>query len=261
MKVGINSGIKSSLRRTYNKMTSLLTTRSKFHEIDTWESSINWEQIIHTGCISSKNHARGTMATGSMPDYYTTQRIVHIKAKPEYWTAPKNGRGRAVKCDKDTPGAVHHPEKPAHDEIWKDWSEHYYIDQLFGDGKGAGTRQVQDIVLESLKDPETRGRVLLEAASIDGHKSHPAGFYYKLGFRHTCDDGNIELAKWLKEGGKRENAPWCDGNMYLPQENIMHCLNYGNTAYSIKDRLLIKGYMLRNKILFAMDSLRKPAIN
>lgn len=259
MKVCINSGIKSSLHRT--KIADLWTIHPKFQECDTWEYSMSMGQIVHTGCISSKNHAKGGMATGSMPDYYTTQRKVHIETKPEYWTVKKNGRGRAVKCDKDTPGAVHHPELPARDEIFKDWSEHYYIDQLFGDGKGAGTRQVQDIVLKSLKDPQTRGRVLLEAACIDGHKTHPAGFYYKLGFRHTREDDNIELAKWLKEGGKRENAPWCDGNMYLPQENIMHCLNYGNTTYSLKDRLLIKGYMLRNKILYTIDNLKRNHSN
>ena len=208
MKVCHYSGIKNSLRKTYQQMTNLWTTRPKIQELDTWESAINWEQIIHTGCISSKNHEKGKIATGLIPDYYI-----------------KKGN----------------------------WSDHYYIDQLFGDNKGAGTRQVQKIVLQSLKDSQTRGRVLLEAASIDGYKTHPAGFYYKLGFRHTCEDFDLKLAKWLKEGGKKENAPWCYGNMYLPQENIMQCLTYGNTFYSLKDMLLIKSYMLRNKILFAID--------
>ena len=253
MKVGIDSGAKSSLRRIYNKISGFCTINPRVQELDTWECSINMGQIIHTGCISSKNHSKGATAVGSMPEYYITKKNVHIENKPEYWTVKKNGRGRPVKCDKDTPGAKYHPEIPAHDEIWTEWSEHYYIDQLFGDCNGAGTRQVQKVVLNSLKDSQTRGRVLLEAASIDGHKTHPAGFYYKLGFRHTCEEFNIKLDKWLKAGGEKENAPWCDGNMYLPQENIMQCLTYGNTAYSLKDRLLIKGYMLRNKILFAIN--------
>lgn len=28
------------------------------------------------------------------------------------------------------------------------------------------------------------------------------------------------------QGGKREDAPWAVGVMYLPKENISHCLNY-----------------------------------
>ena len=252
MKVGINSGAKSSLRRIYNKVSGFCTINPRVQERDTWECSMTMGRVIRTGCISSKNHAKGAMAIGSMPDYYTLKRKVHIEAKPEYWTAQKNGRGRSVKCDKDTPGAKYHPAVPEHDEIWTEWSEHYYVEELYGDGNGAGTQQVQRVVLNSLRDSQTRGRVLLDAASIDG-RTHPAGFYYKLGFRHTCEDNNIKLAKWLKGGGKKKNAPWCSGNMYLPQENIMQCLTYGNTSYSLKDRLLIKSYMLRNKILFAIN--------
>ena len=250
MKVGISN--KCSLRRIYNKISGFCTKNPRVQGLDTWECSINWGQTIHTGCISSKNHSKGATAVGSIPEYYITKKKVHIENKPEYWTVKKNGRGRPVKCDKDTQGAKYHPEIPAHDEIWTEWSEHYYVDELYGDGKGAGTRQLQKVVLNSLKDNQTRGRVLLDAASIDG-TTHPAGFYYKLGFRHTCEDFNIKLDKWLKAGGEKENSPWCSGNMYLPQENIMQCLTYGNTVYSLKDRLLIKSYMLRNKILFAIN--------
>lgn len=39
---------------------------------------------------------------------------------------------------------------------------------------------------------------------------------------------NINLCeKWLRNGGKRENAPFVIGQMFLPKENISHCLNYG----------------------------------
>ena len=210
MKVGIHSNNKCSLRKIYNKISGFCTINPRVQEHDTWECSINWGQTIHTGCISSRNTAKGTLTQNIIPDYVT--------------------KGK--------------------------WSSHYYVYELFGDGNSAGTRQIQRVVLDSLKDSQTRGRVLLEAASIDGGKTHPAGFYYKLGFRHTCEDFNIKLDKWLKAGGEKENSPWCDGNMYLPQENIMQCLTYGNTTYSLKDRLLIKSYMLRNKILFAVDNLR-----
>ncbi|MBP3820389.1 hypothetical protein J6G99_01935 [bacterium] len=243
--------------RSYLKTKEFFSTniRLRIKSSKTLERSPKVEKFTHNNpyCYSCKTKGGG--AVGSMPDYYTTKRKVHIDAKPEYWTIARNGRGRAVKCDRDTPGAIYHPSVPAHDEIWKNWSDYYLIQKIFGDGQGAGTAYVRGVVLKSLKDNQTRGKVLLEATCIDG-KTHPAGFYYKLGFRHTNEQFNIELEKWLKEGGKKENAPWCPGNMYLPRENIMRCLNYGNTTYSLKGKLLIKGYMLRNKILYAIDNLK-----
>ncbi len=217
------------------------------------ERSPKAEEFTHNYSYCSSFKSKGGRAFGSMPDYYTTKYKVHIEAEPEYWTV--GSRIRKVKCDKDTPGAVYHPAKHAHDEIWKDWSDYYYIQKIFGDGHGAGTSKVREVVLNSLKDSQTRGKVLLEATCIDG-KTHPAGFYYKLGFRRTDMESNIELEKWLKEGGKRENAPWCSGNMYLPRENILHCLYYGNPTYTLKDKILINGYMLRNKILYAIDKVK-----
>ena len=257
----MNLGLKKILLksgRPYLKIKDFFSTdiRPRIKSSSTLERSPKVEgftQNKYSICYSCKKKGGG--AFGSMPDYYTTQHKVHIETKPEYWTVKRNGRCKAVKCDKDTPGAVYHPSVPAHDEILKDWSDYYYIEKIFGKGQKGGTHDVQRVVLNSLKDNETRGKVLLEAACIDG-KTHPAGFYYKLGFRHTNEKYNTELAEWLKEGGKRENAPWCDGNMYLPRENILHCLCYGNTTYSLKDRLLIKGYMLRNKMLYAIDKFK-----
>lgn len=37
------------------------------------------------------------------------------------------------------------------------------------------------------------------------------------------------LENWLIKGGHRENAPFISGNMFLPEENIEHCLNYAKT--------------------------------
>lgn len=103
---------------------------------------------------------------------------------------------------------------------------HYYIDELWSKEKNTGTNAIKDVVLKSLNDSETQGRVLLHACSIDG-KTSPVGFYYKLGFRSTNPLTNKDCAKWLTEGGKIENAPAGSGTMYLPKENIEHCLNYG----------------------------------
>ena len=63
-----------------------------------------------------------------------------------------------------------------------------YIEKIIADGKGAGTREIKRIVRESLANPKTEGRVLLSAEMLNAKKGHPAGFYYKLGFR-SCDDG------------------------------------------------------------------------
>lgn len=103
---------------------------------------------------------------------------------------------------------------------------HYYVDELWSGGKNTGTNAIKNVVLKSLDDPQTQGRVLLEACSIDG-KTNPIGFYYKLGFRSVNPDTNADCAKWLAEGGKRKNAPRGCTKMYLPKENIQHCLNYG----------------------------------
>lgn len=103
---------------------------------------------------------------------------------------------------------------------------HYYIDELWSKGKNTGANAIKNVVLQSLNDSETQGRVLLQACNIDG-KTSPVGFYYKLGFRSTNPQTNEACAKWLAEGGKMTNAPGGSDTMYLPKENIQHCLNYG----------------------------------
>ena len=102
---------------------------------------------------------------------------------------------------------------------------HYHIDKLWSTGKGSGTNSVQSVVRESVNNPKTAGRVTLDACCIDG-KTSPAGFYYKLGFRFKDQKMNKQLEEWIANGGKRENSPFLTGMMYLPAENIEHCLNY-----------------------------------
>ncbi|MCQ2755057.1 MAG: hypothetical protein MJ231_08465, partial [bacterium] len=115
---------------------------------------------------------------------------------------------------------------PAHyDEVQK-MLPHYHIDKLWSSGKGTGTTAVQEVVSRSLSNPRTAGRVTLDASCIDG-KTSPAGFYYKLGFRFKQPNLNKELEEWLSKGGRKENAPFITGTMYLPQENIEQCLKYG----------------------------------
>lgn len=119
------------------------------------------------------------------------------------------------------------PFKPAHYEENYYIRPHYYIDELRSRGKGTGTKAIQAVVKKSLKNPITEGRVILTAESIDGGKTYPTGFYYKLGFRSTDPSINDDLKRWLDAGGNRATAPCLPGSMYLPKENIKHCLNYG----------------------------------
>ena len=102
---------------------------------------------------------------------------------------------------------------------------HYYISYLWSDGKREGTKHIQEVLEKSLDDVRTDGRIILDAQMIDGETS-PAGFYYKLGFRFANDSYNKILANWLKKSGKKFDAPKITGIMYLPEENIEHCLRY-----------------------------------
>lgn len=118
--------------------------------------------------------------------------------------------------------------KPATEAHWEEYNTlkaAYHLDHLFSHGKGQGQNAVKELVRTSLKDPKTQGRVTIDADIIDG-KTSPAGFYYKMGFRASNEYNNEQLAKWLTEGGKRENAPMLTGMMYLPRENILRCLYY-----------------------------------
>ncbi len=117
------------------------------------------------------------------------------------------------------------PAQPAHWDISQRLKPCYFVDYLYSHGKGQGTQAIKDIVMKSLKDPRTEGRVVLQAEMIDG-KTYPAGFYYKLGFRFAEPENNKIMLNWLEKSGRREDSPKVSGMMFLPSENIRHCLNY-----------------------------------
>ncbi len=106
------------------------------------------------------------------------------------------------------------------------YNPHYYIDKLWASKKGEGTTMVQSVVLRSLEDAKTSGRVMLDATNIDGQTA-PGAFYYKLGFRFTNPASNTLCENWISNGGKFQDAPFLSGLMYLPKENIEHCITYG----------------------------------
>lgn len=101
----------------------------------------------------------------------------------------------------------------------------YKIDLLWSNQKGAGTKAIKEIVQKSLNDYRTEGRVILNACCMDGH-SFPGGFYYKLGFRFENSKNNKLCEHWIRTGGNIKNAPEVYGTMFLPKENIYHCLSY-----------------------------------
>ncbi len=107
---------------------------------------------------------------------------------------------------------------------------HIYIEKIVaGENrkKGTGIRTIQRIVRESLADPQCEGRIRFEAMPIDIKKGSALGLFYKLGFRPDNIELNKKLAQWLAEGGEKSKTPISIGaNMYLPKENIEHCLNY-----------------------------------
>ena len=104
---------------------------------------------------------------------------------------------------------------------------HYYLMHLYANnpGKGYGSNAIKKLVMKSLNNPRTEGRVLVGAYSID-YDTFPAGFYYKMGFRFKDKESNDIMRKWLLSGGTRENAPQVEGQMYLPRRNINLCLSY-----------------------------------
>jgi len=126
----------------------------------------------------------------------------------------------------------HRQPEAAHFVETYQFTPHIMLAKLWSGGVGTGTKAVQNTVRESLHNPRTRGRVLIDACCIDG-KTAPGGFYYKLGFRFTNPANNKICAKWLAAGGKREQAPFVVGEMYLPRENIEHCLKYGLDSFEL----------------------------
>lgn len=161
--------------------------------------------------IASSEKIRDGLCFGVVPKTYVETEILEVE---EYSYKCRMGK------DKGKIKIV-----PAHKEECTSWKPRYHLKQLWTTGKGSGTRSVQDLVRRSLEDVETQGRVTLEACCIDG-KTAPGGFYYKLGFRFTNPEMNKMCKEWLEKGGKREDAPWATGMMFLPQENISQCLNY-----------------------------------
>lgn len=153
----------------------------------------------------------GSLVFGTLPDNYVAKSREFIKAHTvTYKFGPYKGQTKTFP------------------DSWEETQSilpHYHIDKLWSNGKGSGTNSVQSVVRKSVNDPKTAGRVTLDACCIDG-KTSPAGFYYKLGFRFKDQKMNKQLEEWIVNGGKRENSPFLTGMMYLPAENIEHCLNY-----------------------------------
>ena len=102
---------------------------------------------------------------------------------------------------------------------------HYYIRELVSNKSGGGTAAIKCVVRKSLGNPLSQGRVILYSTSIVPG-DYSAGFYYKLGFRFVQDEKNKIMQTWFQEDEKRNYSPPIDGTMYLPKENIEHCLNY-----------------------------------
>jgi len=177
--------------------------------------AVNLSSRVPTFALINVHKSKGgTIAYNYLPDNY--KKLVSrelIPAKPE----------RFVEF-----GGWKYKQKatPAHYQETYETLPSYHIDKLWSKGKGTGTRSIQDVVRKSLADIETQGRVTLEACCIDD-VSAPGGFYYKLGFRFSDSEMNNLCEQWLKNGGKREDAPFAVGQMFLPKENISHCLNYG----------------------------------
>ena len=172
----------------------------------------NVSNAIKHANITYNYNEGGTVVFGYMPDYYIRKVTEFV---PEQTVVarfgPNKGQTKTI---------------PAHSECTQYLLPHYHIDKLWTGGKGTGTTAVQSVVRKSVHDPNTIGRVTLDACCIDG-KTSPAGFYYKLGFRFKDPILNQELETWIQKGGQKENAPHITGIMYLPKENINHCLNYG----------------------------------
>ena len=164
--------------------------------------------------IQYRKDIGGTIVFGNYPkDYLKLAERVFVDYQPQK-TVIRNGNPRIIK------------ERPAHFEETYVLLPHYHIDKLWSNGEGSGTKAIQDVVRKSLADAQTAGRVTVDASCIDG-KTAPGGFYYKLGFRFVNKLSNEECENWLKSGGDKANAPFVTGMMFLPEENIQKCLEYG----------------------------------
>lgn len=200
---------------TYNCAKDLITAQNTNKIKETLLSFINNiknDKQLKFASIRYHYEPQGIIAFGYPKEYTNLLCREFVEAKPER-TAKFGNKNRIIKA------------QPAHYEETYELLPHYHIDELWSNGKGTGKTAVQEVVLTSLMDNKTKGRVTLDASCIDG-KTSPAGFYYKLGFRMISPFLNDELAQWVKSGGNRENAPFFTGTMYLPKENIFDCLKY-----------------------------------
>lgn len=173
---------------------------------------LNDHTPLKSAAIRYHCEPKGILAFGYPEDYTTFFSRVFVDEKPEIAVKFKSKKG------------IQKAQPPHYEDIYV-LLPHYRIDELWSRGKGTGKAAVKNVVLSSLMNPKTKGRVTLDACCIDG-KTSPAGFYYKLGFRMPDPYSNEELEQWVKNGGNRENAPFLAGIMYLPKENILSCLTY-----------------------------------
>lgn len=100
-----------------------------------------------------------------------------------------------------------------------------YISHLTGEGSGSGTEAVKKAV-ELSKELGLKGKIALEATTIDRSKGTPIPFYYKLGFK--CPTKKIQ--KEIEEGMKNlEKTGHYTGPksafLYLPIKNVERFLN------------------------------------
>lgn len=198
-----------------NKVTNLAAAsktaaKTKSASIDTAVSGIKNDAFEKACEIRYYFDDSKCVVFGDFPKNYVDVDKVFVEAQPERFSRFTKKLIPAVDAHWDTVQTL----KP-----------NYYIEHLFSHAKGQGSEAVKNIVKKSLEDSRTQGRVVIHCDVIDG-KTSPAGFYYKLGFRFPSEQNNTLLKNWLEKGGQRQNAPMMTGMMYLPSENITHCLNY-----------------------------------
>ena len=195
---------------SYNCASEIISVNSVSKIKETLLKILNDHTPLKDAAIRYHCEPKGILAFGYPKEYTSLLSREFVEAKPER-VKIFNGKQRILKA------------QPAHYEETYVLLPHYCIDELWGKGEGSGKSAVKGVVLTSLMNSETKGRVSLEACCIDG-KTSPAGFYYKLGFRMLDPFCNEQLEQWVKNGGNRTNAPFLTGIMYLPKENILKCL-------------------------------------
>ena len=110
-----------------------------------------------------------------------------------------------------------------------------YLYRLWSHEQGGGTAAIKRVVKKSI-EKGYEGRVALHAGMLDPDRGHPFFFYYKLGFRSTIGLLNSIAERILKRknGAPRPNR-FMPGTyfMYLPKQNVEHCLGYKAPATSL----------------------------